>query len=285
MNELDDLSTHLREVATEAALAVAPDLLAAFRGAMDVDFKRDEHDPVTVHDRRAEERIREVLLHRVPGSTVVGEEGGRRDGSGRIAWYVDPIDGTANFARGLAFFCTSVGATVDGEPVAGAIVDPVAGHVFTADTGGSRLGGERLAPAGVRDEARGLLITSFPTSRELARSDPETLRRFGELVARYGTVRRTGSAALTLAHVAAGWCDAALGTSVNAWDICAARVLVRGSGAVYTAFAGNGDGSGDDGGAGGWDQRGYLAHTARLNPVVVREFVDWYESGLSRSAA
>ncbi|MFJ8546065.1 inositol monophosphatase family protein [Streptomyces sp. NPDC093586] len=276
MNELDELSVRLRETATEAALAVAPDLAAAFRDAMEVDFKRDEHDPVTVHDRRAEERIRELLLDRVPDSTVVGEEGGRQDGGGRIAWYVDPIDGTANFARGLAFFCTSVGATVDGEPVAGAIVDPVAGHVFTADATGAHLGGEPLRPGGVRDEARGLLITGFPTTRELAWKDPQTLPRFGELVARYGTVRRTGSAALTLAHVAAGWCDAALGTSVNAWDICAARVLVRRSGGVYQAFAG------ED----GWDQPGYLAHGANLEPVAAREFVDWYLSRLpARSAS
>lgn len=270
MSELDELSVHLREVATQAALAVAPDLLAAFRGSMDVDFKRDEHDPVTVHDRRAEERIRELLLARVPDSTVVGEEGGRQDGSGRIAWYVDPIDGTANFARGLAFFCTSIGVTVDGEPVAGAIVDPAAGHVFTADASGARLGGEPLRPAGVRDESRGLLITSFPNDRELAWNDPQTLPRFGDLIARYGTVRRTGSAALTLAHVAAGWCDAALGTSVNAWDICAAHVLVRRAGAVYGGFAGDGS----------WDQPAYLAHSAALKPLAAQDFVDWYVSRL-----
>lgn len=275
MNELDELSVHLREVAAEAALAVAPDLLAAFRGTMDVDFKRDEHDPVTVHDKRAEERIRELLLRRVPDGTVVGEEGGRQDGSSRIAWYVDPIDGTANFARGLAFFCTSIGVTVDGEPVAGAIVDPVAGHVFTADASGAYLGGEALRPAGGRDEGRGLLITSFPNTRELAWNDPQTLPRFGELVARYGTVRRTGSAALTLAHVAAGWCDSALGTSVNAWDICAAHVLVRRAGAVYQGFAGDG----------GWDQPGYLAHSANLEPVAAREFVDWYVSRLPGRSA
>lgn len=275
MSELDDLSVRLREAATEAALAVAPDLVAAFRGTMDVDFKRDEHDPVTVHDKRAEERIRELLLKRVPDSTVVGEEGGRQDGSGRIAWYVDPIDGTANFARGLAFFCTSIGATVDGEPVAGAIVDPVAGHVFTADAEGARMGGEPLRPAGRREEARGLLITSFPSTRELARQDPQTLPRFGELLSRYGTVRRTGSAALTLAHVAAGWCDTALGTSVNAWDICAARVLVQRAGAFYESF----------GGDGGWDQPCYLAHGAGLEPAAAREFVDWYLSRLPGRSA
>ncbi|MFI7005484.1 inositol monophosphatase family protein [Streptomyces sp. NPDC050145] len=272
MTELDDLSQQLMRTATDAALSVAPDLLAAFRDTMDVHFKRDEHDPVTVHDRQAEERIRELVLKRVPDSTVIGEEDGRHGRDGSIAWYVDPIDGTANFARGLAFFCTSVGVAVDGVPVAGAIVDPVAGHVFAADSRGAYLDGTRLHPSGVRDEGRGLLITGFPNSRELARGDAEALPRFGDLVARYGTVRRTGSAALTLAHVAAGWCDAALGTSVNAWDVCAAQVLVRGAGAVYRPFAGNE----------GWDQPGYLAHGPDLVPTAAEEFVDWYLTRLPR---
>lgn len=266
MTETDELSAHLRTVAVEAALAVAPDLRAAFRGRMDVEFKRDEHDPVTEHDRRAEERIRHALLGKVPDSTVIGEEGGRQDGSGRISWYVDPIDGTANFAHGLAFFCTAIGAVVDGRPVAAAVVDPIAGHVFSADLSGAYLGDRPLVSTGTTDESRALLITGFPNSRELASGDPESPVRFAGLVSRYGTVRRTGSAALTLAHVAAGWCDAALGTTVNAWDICAAHLLVDRAGGTYVPF----------GGEPGWDQPCYVAHTRDLEPTALREFTTWY---------
>lgn len=266
MNETEALSSHLRTVAVEAALVVAPDLRAAFRSRMDVQFKRDEHDPVTEHDRRAEERIRHALLDKVPDSTVVGEEGGRLEGSGRISWYVDPIDGTANFAHGLAFFCTAIGAVLDGRPVAAAVVDPVAGHIFSADLSGARLGDQPLVSAGTAQESRALLITGFPNSRELASGDPESAARFAGLVSRYGTVRRTGSAALTLAHVAAGWSDAALGTTVNAWDICAAQLLVGQAGGTYVPF----------GGDPGWDQPCYLAHTRDLLPTALREFTDWY---------
>jgi myo-inositol-1(or 4)-monophosphatase len=265
VSDLHALARRLKSVAAEAARAVAPDLRDAFRTGMDVAFKRDHHDPVTEHDRRAEEKIRALLLRREPDSSVIGEEAGASDGAGRVRWYVDPIDGTANFARGLAFFCVSVGAAVDGQPVAGAIVDPMAGHVFTADLDGAWLGEQRLVSTGVRDERRALLISSFPSSRELDRGDPESLTRFGTLVSRYGTVRRPGSAALSLAHVAAGWSDAALGTSVNAWDTCAAQVLVRRAGGGYVPFGGS-----------GWDQPGYLAHTADLVPATLHDFVAWY---------
>ena len=266
MSDAHELADRLREIAEEAAEAVAPDLRTAFRTGMDVAFKRDQHDPVTEHDRRAEERIRAILLHHTPESTVVGEESGRHDGEGGVAWYVDPIDGTANFARGLAFFCTSIGAVVDGEPVAGAVLDPIAGHLFSADLEGAYLNGEPLSSTGVPDEGRALLITSFPSTRELAIGDPESLARFATLVSRYGTLRRTGSAALTLAHVAAGWADAALGTGVNAWDVSAGQLIVRKAGGRYVPF-----------GAGGWDQPGYLAYTADLEPGTLHDFVAWHE--------
>jgi myo-inositol-1(or 4)-monophosphatase len=263
-----DLSKHLAEVAVRAAVLVADDLLAAFRGDVAVSFKRDRHDPVTVHDRRAEERIADLLLAEVPDSVVVGEESGRSGGSGRVSWYVDPIDGTANFAAGLAFFCTSVGATVDGEVVAGAILDPVSGHLFSASLHGAELDGKPLRSAGVREESRALLITGYPNARDVARDGAEGLARYADLVTGYATVRRPGSAALSIAHVAAGWAGAALGTSVNAWDVCAAQLVLGQAGGHYRPFGGS-----------GWDQPGYVAHTADLDPAGLLAFVAAHTAG------
>ncbi|ADB32907.1 inositol monophosphatase [Kribbella flavida DSM 17836] len=261
--ELTASSRELRELAGQAVRLVADDLRAAFRGAIAVQYKRDRHDPVTEHDRRAEKAIAELLTGRAPGSTVVGEEDGTSAGNGAVTWYVDPIDGTANFAHGLAFFCTSIGAVVHGRIVAGAVLDPVADHLFTADLTGAWLNGRPLRSRGVIEEAQALLITSYPNARALESDGTEGLAWFGELVAGYGTVRRPGSAALSLCHVAAGWADAALGTSVSAWDICAARLIVEQSGGRYHGFGGS-----------GWDQPGYAAHTADLEPTVLRGFVD-----------
>lgn len=255
------LSRHLMEVAAQAAQAVAGDLRAAFRADMAVAFKRDEHDPVTEHDRRAEARIREEILTRVPDSAIIGEEAGAQ-GSGTVQWFVDPIDGTANFARGLAFFCTSIGAVLDGRVLAGAVLDPIAGNLFTACDDGAYVNGERLAPAaGAGSEARGLLITSYPSSRDVARDGAGPAGdRLIRLIGAFSTVRRCGSAALTLAHVAAGWADAALGIGINAWDVCAGQLMVIRSGGHYQPLGGA-----------GWDSPGYLAHGSSLRPAVLAE--------------
>ena len=255
-------STELREAAAEAARLVADDLRAAFRGTMNIEFKRDQHDPVTEHDRRAEEAITKSLTARIPDSGVVGEEDGAQPGSGSVTWYVDPIDGTANFARGLAFWCTSIGAVVDDRIVAGAILDPMTGDLFTADLAGAYLNGDPLRSSGRRSEAEAFLITGYPSARDVADDGPDGLARFGELVTAYGTLRRAGSAALSLAYVAAGWVDAAMGTAVNAWDICAGRMIVEQAGATYHGF-----------GAEGWNQPGYAAHTPDLDPVALNSFV------------
>ncbi|OLF10497.1 inositol monophosphatase [Actinophytocola xinjiangensis] len=268
MTELDDLARRLADVGVAAATAVAEPLREAFRTGVTVDYKRDHHDPVTVHDRRAEEQIREHLTTAVPDSVVVGEETGA-SGAGRVRWYVDPIDGTANFAAGLAFFCTSIGAVVDDVIVAGAIVDPVGGTVFRADTTSSTCNGQPLRAAGVTDEERALLITGYPNARDIARDGEQGLARYAELVTSFATVRRPGSSALSIAHVAAGWADAALGTSVSAWDICAAQLILTGAGGVYVPF----------GGDGGWDQPAYLAHSRDLKPMALSRFVERHQGG------
>ncbi|WBQ03666.1 inositol monophosphatase family protein [Kribbella sp. CA-293567] len=261
--ELLALSQDLSATASEAARLVADDLRTAFRAGMDVEFKRDKHDPVTVHDRRAEETISALLTERFPGSTIVGEEDGEHQGRGEITWYVDPIDGTANFARGLSFFCTSIGAVLDGRIVAGAILDPMAGNLFTADLTGAWLNASPLRSSGPREEAEATILTSYPSARDIAADGAEGLASFGELVSAYGTLRRPGSSALSLAHVAAGWVDATVGFSNNAWDICAGELLVQQAGASYLAF----------GGEPGWNQPNYAAYSPDLEPTALNRFL------------
>jgi myo-inositol-1(or 4)-monophosphatase len=229
-------SAELRAIAIEAARLVGEPLAEAFRSEMTVDYKVDLHDVVTKHDRQAEQAIRAHILDRWPDSAVMGEEHGA-SGEGRVQWYVDPIDGTSNFARGIAFWCVSIGATVDDEIVAGAILDPVAGNMFSADLAGAWLNGRPIRSKAIGKEQKATLITGYPVGRDLRLDGRErALENFATLTETFSTLRRPGSAALSIAHVAAGWADAACGFGVNAWDVTAAILLLRQAGGTYRSL-------------------------------------------------
>jgi myo-inositol-1(or 4)-monophosphatase len=226
-------SAQLLDVARRAARAVEEPLRKAFRSTMEIDYKRDLHDVVTVHDKETEAALAEFIFREVPDSTMLGEEGGDR-GSGRVRWYVDPIDGTSNFARGIAFWCVSIAAVIDDEVVAGVILDPVTGNMFAADLGGATCNDQPIKARAIADERQATLITGYPVSRDFARDGRETaLGHYAELVETFSTLRRPGSAALSIAHVAAGWADAAAGFSVNPWDVTAAVLILEQAGGRY----------------------------------------------------
>lgn len=255
------MTEDLVKVAAAAATCVGDQLRAAFRSHPAMEFKRDRHDPVTEHDRAAEAAIRQTILAAVPGSRIVGEEGGVI-GDGPVDWYVDPIDGTANFAGGLAFFCTSVAAAVDGEVVAGAIYDPIRDDLFTAGPAGAFHNGVPLTSTGATAETEALLITSYPSPRELRAEGDLALARLGRFITEFRTTRRPGSAALSLAHVAAGWADVALGLSVSAWDVAAGALLVRQAGGRFLGLHPTGTAAGP-----AWHGPGYLATVGTLDPA------------------
>lgn len=271
---MSPIAEDLARVAEKAALSVGDQLRAAFRSRPELDFKRDRHDPVTEHDRAAEATIREVILAAVPDSRIVGEEGGAV-GTGTVDWYVDPIDGTANFASGLPFFCTSVAAVAGGEVVAGAVYDPVRDDLFTAGPAGAFHNGTPLISAGATKETEGLLVTSYPSPRELRADGDVALTRLGRFITEFRTTRRPGSAALTLAHVAAGWVDVALGLSVSPWDLAAGVLLVKRAGGRFLGL--RPVGSPD---APSWQGPGYLACVGTLDPaggVVLGAFAGTHE--------
>ncbi|MGP4023936.1 inositol monophosphatase family protein [Actinomadura sp. 3N407] len=245
-------SRELAGIAELAARTTGDRLRTAFRSRPEVDTKRDMHDPVTEHDRAAEEMIREVLGEQTPGSVVVGEEGGTRGDSGDLRWFVDPIDGTANFAVGLPFFCVSIAAVAGDELVAGVVYDPVRDDMFTASLNGATCNGEPIESRGAAEDRTAVIATSYPSPRDLHGDREETLRRYGRVVDAFATVRRPGSAALTLAHVAAGWTDIAYDSSINAWDVAAGLLLVRQAGGTYLPLGGKPGGH-------DWHAPGYLA--------------------------
>jgi myo-inositol-1(or 4)-monophosphatase len=230
-------SRQLMEVAEAAALGVAPMLMAAFRSAMEIRTKRDAHDIVTEHDRASEAAIAAAIRAAVPGSVIVGEEGGRR-GEGRVTWYVDPIDGTTNFARGLPTWCVSIAAEVEGRVVAGVVHAPVTGETFRADLSGAWLGDAALAAPARPREAEAVLLTSFPVARHYAALGEAAFAPHRALAEAFLSLRDPGTGALQLAWVAAGWADATLGFMTNPWDIAAGALILERAGGRFVALSG-----------------------------------------------
>jgi len=230
-------STELMNMAMQAARDAAPVALAGFRQPITIDTKHDFHDMVTEFDKASEVKIRQSLLDALPSSCIVGEEGGTQ-GEGDVVWYVDPIDGTSNFARGLPFWCISIGVAVKGQPKAGAIYAPVSGSMFHADETGAWLNGTPLVSKGASTASRATLLAHYPQPHDLAHEPENVLREYGEMVRSFAAVRNLGSGALSLAYVAAGWVDGAICFATNAWDVSAGSFILKQSGGRYRTYYG-----------------------------------------------
>ncbi|WP_167974728.1 inositol monophosphatase family protein [Lentzea indica] len=191
-------------------------------------------DQVSTADLEIEAFLRQALVNGAPGSAVIGEELG--SASARITWYVDPIDGTRNFVRGIPLACISVAAAVDGSLVAGCVLDPFRDELFTAACDVPftvRSTGLVIPPA---TSPRPLVLTDIPLPGSLYRGEVELL---AELLA-VADVRRVYSTALSLAWVAAGRADAAANLGIHPWDVAAGAVLVREAGGEFVDVGSNG---------------------------------------------
>lgn len=228
--DVDRLSLRLLDIAAQAALSVEKLLLEGFQTNIAPEEKGNRHDLVTKYDRNAEETIREAILKRYPDSTILGEESGNH-GDGAIQWFVDPIDGTTNFATGIPFFNVSIAAALDQRMLAGVIYDPIRREMFSASTAGAFLNTERIRATGTSSEAQAVLLTDFPYPDQTITDDDYGL--FADLVHNFRAVRRLGSAALELAYVACGRVDAAFLGLGSAWDVAAGMMLIEQAGGQY----------------------------------------------------
>ncbi|MDO5662953.1 MAG: inositol monophosphatase [Brachybacterium sp.] len=222
------------------------------RAAIDREYKTSHQDIVTEHDRRTEEIILDELHRLVPSARIVGEEGGEQaaqDGGGASSggdpedgavFYVDPIDGTSNFAAGMPAFCVSIGAAIGQTLVAGVIDAPVLGQRFTAGPDGPALNGTPIAGRPTRAAQDAYVLAGLPTGRDLRERGEEALEDAARLVGGVSAVRHLGSAALELAYVAAGWADAAMLSKINAWDVAVGFLLVQQAGGSIRHWPGTG---------------------------------------------
>ena len=194
-------------------------------------------DLVTQADLASQEAIRGILLVDFPRHALVSEEGDRQlDASNEYCWVVDPLDGTTNYVHGLPHYTVSVALLHDGRPIVGTILDPVHDECFTCARGeGAFLGGQPIRTSNVQELSGALVTASFAAK---VQAGSREIDQFVAAVLNCQAVRRTGSAALNLAYVAAGRVDAFWALSTYAWDVAAGVLLVEEAGGVVTNLDG-----------------------------------------------
>jgi myo-inositol-1(or 4)-monophosphatase len=245
----------MQELAREAGA-----LLMSFFGKVAIEYKGDV-DLVTQADRSSEALIVERIRKQWPSHDLIGEEGSRTETGSDFLWYVDPLDGTTNFAHGYPVFCVSLGLEYKGDRIAGVIFDPTRDEMFAAEKGGgSRLNGctIRVSPA-VR-LAESLLATGFPSHK---RHKNPNIQFYHQITLRSHGVRRAGSAALDLCCVACGRFDGFWEFNLNSWDTAAGVLIVQEAGGKVTNFSG---------GPFAIDSREVLASNGLLHDELMQEF-------------
>lgn len=227
----------LLELAVTTARTAARLVAAgAARGVEVADTKSSVTDVVTETDRASEELIRRTLLEARPDDAVMGEEGEDHPGTSGVRWVVDPVDGTVNFLYGLPQYAVSIAAELDGEVVAGVVLNVATGAEYTATLGGPALrDGAPLRVRAVVPLAERLVATGFSYSAEVRARQAEALLR---LLPRVRDIRRLGSSALDLCHVAEGAFDGYLEEGVNHWDVAAGGLVARSAGARVESYRG-----------------------------------------------
>ncbi|NEM91051.1 inositol monophosphatase family protein [Galbitalea soli] len=233
------MSDELLEIARTVALA-AGELVSRRRreGVSIADHKSSPVDVVTLADRESEELIRGLLADARPGDGFFGEEGAAQAGTSGLTWVVDPIDGTVNYLYGIPHYGVSV-AVVEGEPdplswaaLAGCVVNPAIGEVFTASRGGGAFLGDaaiRVAPAVELSQA--LVATGFSYESAMRAIQGRVV---AELVPTVRDIRRGGTASLDLCFVAAGRVNAYYERTLNPWDHAAGALIAVEAGARVT---------------------------------------------------
>jgi len=236
-----ELVTKAEAIAREAGAL----LRDYFHRGVHTEYKGDV-DLVTEADRASEKLITQRLHEAFPTHGVYGEEGTRSGLDSEYRWYVDPLDGTTNFAHSFPVFCVVLGCerrpagtrpNEDGEMVAGVIYDPLRDEMFSAERGqGAKLNGKPIHVSRTKTLQESLTATGFPSQK---RHTSPNVHFYQQFTLRSHGVRRAGSAAIDLAYVASGRLDGFWEFGLNPWDTSAGYLLVEEAGGKVTHFDGS----------------------------------------------
>jgi len=253
----------MAEIAREAGAL----LMGYFQQHVKVEYKGDA-DLVTIADRTSEILIRERIKARWPAHDILGEEQGLVDTGSDYRWFVDPLDGTTNFAHGFPVFCVSLGLQHKDRLIAGVVYDPTRDELFAAERGSGawltqqRNQASKMQVSKIANLSESLVATGFPSHK---RHKNPNIHFYHQITLRTHGVRRAGSAALDLCCVASGRFDGFWEFNLNPWDTAAGVLIVEEAGGKVTDFKG---------GPFQLNSRETLASNGLLHADLVREFAE-----------
>ncbi len=197
-------------------------------------------DLVTEADHASESFLISEIQSHFPGGHILAEESGESGGESEGLWYIDPLDGTVNYAHHIPVFCVSIAYASKGIVTFGAVYDPLRDEMFTAERGkGAFLNGKKIQVSNTTDLQKSLLVTGFPY--DTWNTNLDNFKYFERLAKKTQGVRRLGSAALDACYVGAGRFDGFWEFALRPWDIAAAGLIAEEAGARVTAIDGRAD--------------------------------------------
>jgi myo-inositol-1(or 4)-monophosphatase len=197
-------------------------------------------DLVTEMDGRSEDLILGAIRQSFPTHAILSEESGELAGDGEHCWFIDPLDGTINYAHGMPFFSVSLAYAWRGETRLGVVYDPLREECFSAEAGrGAFLNGQPIHVSSTTALSDSLMVTGFP--HDDGGGAPDNLINYGRFQSITQGVRRLGSAALDLVYVACGRLDGFWEVTIHAWDIAAGGLITREAGGLVTRMDGSPD--------------------------------------------
>ncbi len=219
-----------------AAAKFGAQILMARLGRISKLEKKGAIDLVTEADTESEKAIIHTIRKKFPDHSFLAEESGAAKRNNDCKWIIDPLDGTTNYAHQLGLFSVSIAFEFKGEIVAGIVLNPVTGELFTGMSGkGAQLNGQRIFVSGSKTVSESLLVTGFPY--DFKKHFTPIITRFTNCLKASIGVRRLGSAALDLCYVACGRFDGFWEQNLKPWDTAAGILIAREAGAIITDFS------------------------------------------------
>ncbi len=229
-------------IAVRAARVAGTIIARGFENRSDLATEaKGANDYVTQIDKDAEQAIIQKIQQSYPDHSFLGEESGETSGKeADFQWIIDPLDGTTNFVKGIPHFSVSIALLHKGRLELGVVFDPIRGELFTASRGqGAQLNGYRIRVSKPRDLSETVLATGLPFKNKSQFG--EYALSLNKIFHECGDIRRSGSAALDMAYVAAGRHDGYWERGIKAWDIAAGELIVREAGGLVTDYKGGND--------------------------------------------